>query len=168
MTNVYGECSGVLSSTVKKNKNGVCVREAIVNGGGVDVSGVVEVIDADGNVEYQDVDCKMNAYYYYHYKSRYDLPSSVYDRTYLKLRDVSLNYRFNKKSLETLGIGLSEASVSFVANNLWLIYSACPNIDPSEANIDNSSSNNKLVSSFLEGGQAPSSRSYGVTVKVAF
>ena len=168
LTNVYGQCSGILTSTVKKNKNGVCEREAIVNGGGVNVSGVVEVTDENGNVEYQDVECKMNAYNYYHYKSRYDLASSVYDRTYLKLRDVSVNYRFNKKLLEKMGIGLSEASVSFVANNLWLIYSACPNIDPSEANIDNSSSSNKLVSAFLEGGQAPSSRSYGFTVKVAF
>ena len=160
LTNTYGTCSGILTSTTGKNSNGVNVREAIIDGGGVDVHGV----DKEGN----PVDCKMNAYYYYHYKAKYDIDSWVYDRTYLKLRDVSVSYQFDKKTLDKLDIGLSQASVSFVANNLWLIYSACPNIDPSEMSIDNSSTSNKLVSAFLEGAQAPSTRSYGLTVKVAF
>ncbi|MCR5394462.1 MAG: SusC/RagA family TonB-linked outer membrane protein [Bacteroidales bacterium] len=157
-TNMWGSGSGLLSRTAGNNSNGVNVREAICNGGGVDVHGVDATTGAP-------VDCKMNAYYYYHYQANYDNDQWVYDRTYLKLRDVSLNYSFDRKQLERLNIGLSDASVSFVASNLWLIYSACPNIDPSEMNV---SSSDRLTTAFIEGGQAPSTRSFGLTVKLGF
>ena len=160
-TNMWGTGSGMLDNTVKNNSNGVCEREAIVNGGGVNVHGV----DATTG---EEVDCLMNAYQYYHYLAEYDNDNWVYDRTYLKLREVSLAYQVDRKLLEKLNIGLSTASVSFVASNLWLIYSACPNIDPSEMNVTGSTSSAKLQSAFIEGGQAPSTRSFGLTFKLGF
>ena len=56
----------------------------------------------------------------------------VYDRTYVKLREVSLSYVFPSQTLKKLNIGLSRASVAINASNPWLIYSACPNVDVSE------------------------------------
>ena len=85
---------------------------------------------------------------------------SVYDATYVKLREISLAYRFDKALLSKLGIGLTDASISFVAQNPWLIYSAVPNIDPSETV--------GAFGNFLETGQAVSTRSFGATVSLTF
>ena len=163
-TNMWGSCSGLFDSTAGNNDKGVNVREALVNGGGVKVTGV----DSETG---EDVECYMNAYYYYHYQAYYDLDQWIYDRTYLKLREISLTYDLPKSILNKINkskIGLTSASLSFVATNPWLIYSACPNVDPSEMNVDTSSTSDILSSSFIEGGQAPSTRSFGFTVKLGF
>ena len=81
----------------------------------------------------------------------------IYDRTYVKMRELSVSYDFPKSLLKKAGIGLNDASISFVANNPWLIYSSCPNVDPSESG-----------SNYVEGGQAASTRSFGFTVKLGF
>ena len=78
----------------------------------------------------------------------------------MKLRELSLKYDLPSQFLKNLGIGISKASVAFVATNPWLIYSACPNLDPSEiAGVEYN---------YLEGGQAMSTRSFGLTVNITF
>ena len=151
-TNMWGTGSGVLASTAKVNNRGVNEREPVAVGGGVYMEGV----DSDGNPLSGYVD----AYNYYHYLAYYNDDNWVYDRTYVKLREVSIGYDVPAKFLKSLGIGLSKASVALVATNPWLIYSACPNLDPSE--IAGVSYN------YLEGGQALSTRSFGVTVNLTF
>ena len=99
----------------------------------------------------------MNAYQYYHYKAYYDNDSWVYDRSYVKMREIALSYAFTKSQLSKLNVGLESASISLVATNPWLLYSAIPNIDPSEAGTN-----------YIEGGQSPSTRSVGVTVRLGF
>ena len=151
-TNMWGTGSGMFASTAKINDRGVNEREPVAVGGGVHMEGV----DKDGNPMSGYVD----AYQYYHYKAYYDCDSWVYDRTYVKLREVSLKYDLPQKFLQNLGIGITKASVALVATNPWLIYSACPNLDPSEiAGVEYN---------FLEGGQAMSTRTFGVTVNVTF
>ena len=148
-TNMWAAGSGTSKFSAQKNDKGVNVREPISKGGGVRVDGV----DEDG----KPVTAYMNAYQYFHYLANYDLDQWVYDRTYVKLRELSLTYDFPKNLLKKAGIGLNDASISFVANNPWLIYSACPNVDPSETG-----------SNWLEGGQAAATRSFGFTVKLGF
>lgn len=151
-TNMWGTGSGVFASTAKVNNRGVNEREPVACGGGVYMEGV----DADGNPMSGYVD----AYQYYHYKAYYDCDSWVYDRTYVKLREVSLKYDLPQKFLQNMGNFISKASVALVATNPWLIYSACPNLDPSEiAGVEYN---------YLEGGQAMSTRTFGVTVNVTF
>ena len=151
-TNMWGTGSGLFASTAKINDRGVNEREPVAVGGGVHMTGV----DADGNA----MDGYVDAYQYYHYKAYYDCDSWVYDRTYVKLRELSLKYELPSQFLKNLGIGISRASVAFVATNPWLIYSACPNLDPSEiAGVEYN---------YLEGGQAMSTRTFGVTVNVTF
>ena len=151
-TNMWGAGSGILASTAKINPRGVNEREPVACGGGVYMEGV----DQDGNPMSGYVD----SYYYYHYKAYYDCDSWVYDRTYVKLREVSLRYELPKKFVNGLGIGLSRASIAFVANNPWLIYSAVPNVDPSEVV--------GTESFYLEGGQAMSTRTFGATINLTF
>ena len=148
-TNMWGTGSGLTEETAAVNDRGVNVREPVAKNGGVHVTGV----DESGN----KVDTYMNAYHYFHYQAYYDNDNWVYDRTYLKMREVALNYAFTKAQLSKLKIGLENASISLVATNPWLIYSAIPNIDASEAG-----------SNWLEGGQSPSTRSIGLTVKLGF
>jgi TonB-linked SusC/RagA family outer membrane protein len=148
-TNLWGEGSGLLASTSYNNANGVNIREGVTKGGGIPVHGVL----ADGT----PVDCYMNPYQYFSYRSTYDMDGCIYSRTYVKLREVSLLYNIPASLLAKARIGISQASISFIATNPWLIHSACPNVDPSETS-----------SNIIEGGQAPSTRSYGVTVKLTF
>ena len=148
-TNMWGTGSGTAAESAHINDKGVNVREPISKGGGVRVDGV----DEQGN----PVTAYMNAYQYYHYLANYDLDNWVYSRSYVKMRELSLTYDFSKALLKKANIGLSNASISLVASNPWLIYSACPNVDPSETG-DN----------WLEGGQAASTRSFGFTVKLGF
>jgi len=148
VTNMYAVSSGMSKETAVLNDKGINEREPVTKGGGVRVEGV----DTDGN----PVTCYMNAYYYYNYK-KYDLGEQIYDRSYLKMRELSVSYDLPRAFLKKAGVGLSNASVSFVASNPWLIYSACPNIDPSEAGTN-----------WREGGQVGSTRSFGLTVKLGF
>ena len=148
-TNMWSTGSGLNARTAELNDNGVNVREPISKGGGVRVDGV----DTEGN----PVTAYMNAYQYFHELAYYDLDEWIYDRTYVKMRELSLTYDFPKNLLKKAGIGLNDASISFVANNPWLIYSACPNVDPSESG-----------SNYVEGGQAAATRSFGFTVKLGF
>ena len=151
-TNMWAEGSGLASQTAVLNPKGVNVREPVPCGGGVFIEGV----DADGNPKSAYID----AYAWYHDKSVYDLDSYIYDRTYVKLREVSLRYNFSRSFLQKLNLGISDASLALVATNPWLIYSACPNIDPSE--IGGADYN------YIEGGQALSTRSFGLTLNVTF
>ena len=80
-------------------------------------------VDQNGN----KVDTYVNAKLYYTTASRV-WEEWVYDRTYVKLREVSLSYVFPSQTLKKLNIGQSRASVAINASNPWLIYSACPNV----------------------------------------
>ena len=150
-TNMWGAGSGLLDVTAAVNDRGVNVREPVQKGGGVHISGV----DKDGNA----LDGYIDAAYYFQYKYQYDNDGWLYDRTYVKLREVSLRYDVPRSFMSKIK-GVSRASIAFVATNPWLIYSACPNIDPSE--LGGASYN------FLEGGQAVSTRSFGLSLNVTF
>lgn len=54
--------------------------------------------------------------------------ANIYDATSVRLRTLSLGYNFSKKHLERIGI--QSLKCSFTANNLWLIYTGVPGIDP--------------------------------------
>jgi TonB-linked outer membrane protein, SusC/RagA family len=151
-TNMWGNGSGLLEETAAVNPKGVNVREPVQVGGGVYVDGV----DADGNA----LSGYMDAYYYYYYKYRYGNDCWLYDRSYLKLRELSIRYDVPQTLVDKLNIGLRNVSVAFVATNPWLIYSAAPNLDPSELG--------GAEYNFLEGGQAISTRTFGVTLKASF
>ena len=150
-TNMWGKGSGLLAETAALNDKGISIREPVQKGGGIHLTGV----DADGN----PMDGYIDAYYYYYYQYVYDQDSTIFDRSYVKLRELALRYNLPKSLINNIK-GVSAASVAFVATNPWLIYSAVPHIDPSELG--------GAEYNFLEGGQAVSTRSFGVTLNVTF
>ncbi|MDR0961963.1 MAG: SusC/RagA family TonB-linked outer membrane protein [Mediterranea sp.] len=149
ISNMNAVGSGISTETVKLNKNGVNEREPISKGGGVFVKGV----DSETG---ESVEAWMNAYNYYHYQTRYDYGHWIYDASYVKMRELSLNYDLTSLVKKT-SLGLTNASISFVATNPLLIYSGVPNLDASE-----------LGGVWYEGGQAGGTRTFGLTVKLGF
>lgn len=148
-TNMWGQSSGILKESAELNDRGVNVREPVSKGGGVHLTGV----DQEGN----PVDTYVNAKLYYNVTASKVWENWVYDRSYVKLREVALSYAVPSAFLRKMNCGLTRANVSLVATNPWLIYSACPNIDPSESGTN-----------YFEGGQAAPTRSIGFTVNLAF
>ncbi|MDR0394707.1 MAG: SusC/RagA family TonB-linked outer membrane protein, partial [Tannerella sp.] len=151
-TNYWGNGSGILNSTAGLNDKGSPLRDPVSKGGGVHLTGV----DENGN----PLDGYFDTQYYYQTFYPQVWAPSVYDASYVKLREISLGYELPKAFLNRTGLGLKAASVSFVAQNPWLIYSGTPNIDPSETS--------GSEYNYVEGGQSISTRSFGLTVNLTF
>jgi hypothetical protein len=85
---------------------------------------------------------------------------SVFDASYVKLRQLSLGYKLPSKILKNTG--LSEINLSVVGRNLAFLYKKVPHIDPESA-FSSSNGNQGMVI-----GQLPSARSIGFNVNVKF
>ena len=144
----FGTYSGLMKRTADLNDNGKNVRDALADGGGVHVYGV--------NEEGKPVDYYVDGKTYF--KQFSDNSSgiadmSVFDATYIKLREVALGYTFNFKNSKLV----KRANVSAVARNPWLIFKTNPTVDPSELSARNG-----------ETGQLPGTRSIGINIKLGF
>jgi TonB-linked SusC/RagA family outer membrane protein len=85
--------------------------------------------------------------------------SSIFDASYVKLREVKLSYNLPAKWLRPLS--LQGVSVSLVGRNLWIIHRNTVDIDPEVAfNTGNGQG--------LESLSNPSTRSYGINLNVKF
>ena len=155
VTNMNSEGTGLSKKTVGKNDKGGDIRMPADQGGGVRVDGVT----ANGDGTYTPVVAYIDAHTYYSTKSIIWEPY-LYDASYLKMRQLSLTYDVPSAFLTKLGIGIKRASLSFVAENPWLIYSAIPNVDASESG--------SASYGYVEGGQAVATRSFGMTVSITF
>lgn len=139
---VWGYYSGLYEET---GMNGN--REA-----GVDVIGV----DENGNA----VKYNVSARNYYKQFHRTNIAGPfVHDASYLKLRELSLNYTLPKSILGN-GKYLKSATVGIIGTNVWLIAVAKDNYhrwDPSE-----------LSQPYGEDAQLPGTRRIGLNVKLSF
>ncbi len=88
---------------------------------------------------------------------------SVFDKTYVKLREVSLAYTFPSTWIQKSNF-IKSLSLGFEARNLWLIYSKIPHIDP-ETSLFQAASD---ASGAVEMGSLPSTRSFGGNIKIVF
>jgi TonB-linked SusC/RagA family outer membrane protein len=149
LSDFWGTYSGLMAKTAATNDNGKNVRDAVAEGGGVHVYGV----SADG----KPYDAYVDGYDYFHQfgNSGGIADMSIFDASYLKVREVSLGY--------TLPVSkwgwkwAKSAFVSVVARNPWLIYAANPDFDPSE-----------IAQTYGEAGQLPGVRSLGINLKFRF
>jgi len=156
--NMWGEGSGLLKATVGKNDRGGDLRSDPWELGGVKVTGVTRQGTGE-TATYTDIEGYMNAEAYFMYTSSIWEPY-IYDASYLKMRELSLSYLLPKNTIQKLNIGLSQARVSFVIQNPWLIYSGIPNVDASS--IGNAWNN------YISQGQSFSTRSWGFTLNLTF
>ncbi len=149
LSDFWGTFSGLTARTAELNDRGIPLRDPVADGGGVHVFGV----DATGKA----VDFYVDGQTYYHqFRSNSISENSVYDLTYVKLRELSFGY---KLPVDKLGIGkyINNAVFSVIATDPWLIYSKTKGFDPSQ-----------ISSVFGEDGQLPGTRAVGVNLKLGF
>jgi len=144
--NTFG--SGLAEETAGLNDKGNPKRDSPANGGGILIPGV-RASDGQPNTTY------IGAQDYYEGYIPYAWEEQTYKATYVKLREVSIGYTLPASFASK--IKASRASLTLVARNPWLIYTAVPGIDPSES-----------AGSWIEGGQLPGTRTIGLNLKVTF
>ncbi|MBQ9892874.1 MAG: SusC/RagA family TonB-linked outer membrane protein [Bacteroidales bacterium] len=126
--------------------------------------GVNEIKDTEGNVTYQKNQtlCSDIYKYYNTYKAnRYCLDEYCYDTSYLKMKELRVEYNFPKTLIAKTRI-LQGISVAAYATNLFCV-SKYPFFDPDCGTIDGST-----IKRGLETGSFPMNRSYGINLKVRF
>lgn len=155
ITKMFNAYSGLSDETVGLNDKGNPMRDAVADGGGLKFDAVFE--DGSPNNVYLEADAYWKSLFARHERW-------IYDATYVKLREVRFGYSLPSSLLSNLFI--KRASVSFVANNLWLIHSDAKGIDPSEISGDSEDARNN--GSWVEGGNLPPTRTLGFDIKLGF
>ena len=144
-TKMFNNYSGLGAETAGLNELGNPKRDDPAKGGGI----LLDAITDEGKPNTTRVDAQ-NLYenWLFALNERY-----IYDKTYVKLREVSLGYNLPKS---VLGKFVKSANISFIARNPVLIYSAIGGgIDISESE-----------TIWTEGGQLPPVRSFGINLRL--
>ncbi|WP_405606835.1 SusC/RagA family TonB-linked outer membrane protein [Polaribacter sp. Asnod1-A03] len=162
-TERYMDHSGLADYTAGLNDKGNPLRDPVANGGGIHITGVLQTgTDSDG-VPISDgtiVDKYVDPQAYYNLGNLGNIyENNIHDASYVKLRTVKMTYNFNTDVVEK--IGLTNAQISLLANNVWLIYSDLPWVDPSELEKRNEEN-------WAEAGTLPMTSSYGINLKLTF
>ena len=149
LSDFWGTFSGLTARTAGLNDKGNPLRDPVADGGGVHVFGV----DATGKA----VDYYVDGQEYYHqFRNKNIAENSIYDLTFVKMRELSIGYRLPVDRL-SIGKYIRTAVFSVVSNNPWLIYTKAKGFDPSE-----------ISNVYGEDGQLPGTRSIGVNLKLGF
>ncbi|WBL21871.1 SusC/RagA family TonB-linked outer membrane protein [Zunongwangia sp. HRR-M8] len=149
----YGMATGLYPETVGTNDLGNPKRNTLANGGGIVLPGVTE--DGQPNRTRVGFDNYNHPYGYGRDASK----GHVYDASFVKLREVNLTYSFGEKIIDSTP--LTNASISLIGRNLWIIHKNIPYSDP-EAGL--SSGNVQGYQS----GAYPSLREVGASLKLNF
>jgi hypothetical protein len=156
VSKMFGAYSGLTSETVGNNDKGNPMRDPVAEGGGLTFGGVFA--DGTPNNIYLGVDT--------YWKSLFALHEAwMYDATFVKMRELRIGYTIPSKILENTRF-LKGATVALVANNPWLIHSKVDGIDPSEIGGDTVEARNN--GSWVESGNLPGTRSFGVDIRLKF
>lgn len=175
MTNMYNLSRGFSKSSLEgrdewiqsekdREAAGMTPEEWLASGKqkGYVPQGVIEVEDANGKVSYVPNEQAISPTSYY---SGYVIDGQgvaspfIYDASYVKVRDISVSYRFNSGLVQKLR--LSNLSIALVARNPFIISKHVPNIDPDSNTYPGNGQG-------LEYGSLPQRRSFGVSLNVNF
>ena len=150
----YGLAGGLQPETALVNDLGNPSRLPIAEGGGIILSGV----KADGTPNTTRVENDASGYYGYG-----GTPNAgfVYDASYVKLREASLNFTLPKAFTTRLGF-VKGVDLSIVGRNLWIIHKNLPDADPEEG----LSSGN--LGQGYQSGSYPTTRTLGANLRLSF
>lgn len=148
MTNAWGRYSGVLKETLIGRQTGII-------GDGVMVVGE----DEAGNPIYAENNVTVGVQRYNHAAFGNSIVAgSVFDASYIKLRQVSFGYSLPMSLISKTPF--SKITLSVIGRNLALLYSKVPHIDPETA------FGNGNTTLGLEHAQLPSARSVGFNLNI--
>src|SRR5690554_133966 len=148
MTTTWGRYAGVLEETNQGRETGV------VGQGTMNIGTAANPVYVPNNVVVDAKGYNQAAF------SNSVAESSVFDASYIKLRQVGVSYTFPKKWLSNIAI--DDVNLSVAARNIAFLYKKVPHIDPESA-FSNSNGNQGL-----EFGQLPSARSISFNVNLKF
>lgn len=120
--------------------------------------------DKDGNGIYKQnttLTSNIQTYYSNFAANRYNFEEYIYDNSFLKMKEVQLNYDFPKAWMEETKV-LQGVSLSVFATNLFCL-SNYPFFDPEVTGVNDSNAKRGI-----ESGSFPMCRSYGVNLKLKF
>lgn len=120
----YGQGTGVTANTVGNNDKGNPIRSPVSEGGGILNPGVTP--DGVANTTYASATSYSGAFYWGN-ASRNPGALTVYDASYVKLRELSLSYRLPSSIIESFA---NRVDLSLVGRNLWIIHKNVPYADP--------------------------------------
>ena len=173
LDNYYGFATGIYEHSAGLNDKGNPVRDAVADGGGYNIGGVLAAVDGDGNFildadgNYTSSGSQANTNYgyaqdFFTSDGYWASPNAkfVYDASYVKLREISITYSL-PKTLFANSI-LAGMDVSLIGRNLWIIHSNSPYSDP-EAGL--SAGTYQLGN---QSGAYPAVKEYGLNLNVKF
>ena len=167
LTHMWAMYSGMLEETAGVNDKGNEIRDDIDAGGGLLLDAVTGDVTFNDDGTYTVTNTAENTTYvsaagwaarFYH---GYGTPSaqSVFDADYIKLREVSLGYTFNKPLVNGL---IKQLRVSAYGRNLGTWGLDQPGFDP-EMTVGGSGNIQGM-----EGGLQPGTRTFGFNLKLQF
>ncbi|MBP3943330.1 SusC/RagA family TonB-linked outer membrane protein [Sphingobacteriaceae bacterium WQ 2009] len=151
----YGMATGLYVETAGNNELGNPQRLPVAEGGGVILPGV----QADGSTNTVRAEAFDNSFTPYGY-SRSPQAAFIYDASYVKLRELTINYTFPARLFQSSSY-IKGLNIALVGRNLWIIHKNLPYADPelglSAGNIQG-----------YQSGVYPTVRNYGFNVRVNF
>lgn len=156
----FGSAAGLFPSTAGLNADGVSVRKPVSEGGGY----LFEGVKADGSANTQKVEAYNAAAKLFPFGANGGNEANsayIYDASYVKLREVALSYNLPRTWIAKSRI-FSEASLSLVGRNLWIIHKNLPYADPEEGQ----ASGNESIG--YQTGAYPSVRTFAFNIHLKF
>jgi TonB-linked SusC/RagA family outer membrane protein len=151
----YGQGTGLPNYTTGINDLGNPIRNTLANGGGIILDGVTE--NGEPNTTRARADYYGGAYYWGN-SSRNPAALTVYDASYIKLRELSLSYNL---PLGWSNGAISNGTISLIGRNLWIIHKNVPFADP-ESGLGAGNAQGYLSGSF------PTLRTVGINLNLEF
>lgn len=167
----YGFGTGIYDITAGTNAKGNPTRDQIADGGGIEMGGVLQATDTDGNlltgedgnaISNGEVNTEFG--YMSDYRTvigwtRAPAAYHVWDASFVKLRELSLTYSLPKNLFDNSII--CGMNVSLIGRNLWIIHKNTEYSDPEAG----------LSAGNIRGNQSgayPAVKEYGVNLSVRF
>lgn len=147
-TKAVGSTSGVLAETLDGREDGI-VGDGVVN------------VGTEENPIYEENTTVVSATEYYNqFYNRANEESSVYDASYVKIRQIGLSYTFPDRWTEKMGV--QEFKIGIIARNLFT-WTENPHFDPELSAMQGTS---QVYG--VEDLSYPSTRSFGVNIQFKF
>jgi hypothetical protein len=153
--------TGLLPETAADNAKGKPIRSPLSEGGGYLFEGATA--SGQPNATYVDASDANKKLFPFGstYSGNFANSSYVYDASYVKLRELAITYSLPQSLLSKTKV-FSEASVSLLGRNLWIIHKNLPYADPEEGQ----ASGNASIG--YQTGAYPSVRTFALNLNLKF
>lgn len=148
------------SETVQGLRAGGLAAETAPNREGTFIDREAFIEEDDGTLRPNDIPVTAQAFWQ-NYSSGNITETSIFDASFIKLREVAIGYTFPQSLLDRLPF--RTLSIGLEARNLAIIYSEIPHIDP-ETNLFGSANDGAGI----EFNSAPTTRTFGANLRLGF